>query len=194
MQHSDAPWKELARAENELGAMKAATDVRVRLEHWIEFMRAIDRLWNKAEGTFSRSPKWPAWGGRYIRMRRADPLLSYLVQARNVEEHSPEPSAEARPMEVSIGGPSPDGAPTWLKGFAIGMNGEVLFRDGTTPIKVDPPSVEPKEVEQRGVRFKPPQSHLGEPISTDVITMAEAGVAFYRTFLIAAEAKFVDAK
>jgi hypothetical protein len=191
MQHSDAPWKELTRAESELGAMKTATDMRIRLEHWLDFMRAIERVWNKAEGHFSRSPKWQPWRGRYVRLRKQDPLLIYLAQARNVEEHSSEPSAVAVPGGFSIG----RGAKSvYIEKLRIDGSGRVAEYRGSHPIEIQHPTVAPAGIDNRGVRYEPPTSHLGNPVQAEVIPMAELGLAFYRDFLNAAETEFVGSK
>ena len=188
MQHSEAPWKELARAKRELDALKAADDIRVRLDHWIEFLRAIERLWNKAEAAFSRSPKWQPWQGKYVRLRRTDGLLCYMAQARNMEEHSDEPSAVALPGSMSIGR---GGGEVFIEKLVIDGQGKVAEYRGSHPIEVTPPRISTRAVDNRGVQINPPTSHLGHPIASDVTSMADAGFAFYKAFLEAAEAKFV---
>lgn len=191
MKHSDAPWKELKRAEAELEAMKTATDVHARLHHWVELLRAVDRLWNKSEGWFSRSPKWKPWQGRYVRLRRTDELLKYMLYARNVEEHSAEPSAVVAPGATVIGRGSQS---VFIDELRIDSRGQIAKYKGSHPLEVIPPTVVTRVVDNRGVVVKPPTMHLGKPMTANVMEMGEAGLAFYRAFLEAAEAAFVDEK
>jgi len=189
MQHSEAPWRELARAHDELNAMCAAESVDVRQRHWNDFLRALDRLWNKADASFGRSPKWPASTGRYVQARRQDELLAYLTQARNAEEHSDVPASSLRPGGFPVGvGPNDR---TFIKSMYIDGHGRLAHYVGNAPLTIHEPQVNVHEVENRGRKYPPPRSHLGQAITPDVLVMAEAGFAYYKAFLEAAEEKFV---
>jgi hypothetical protein len=188
MKHSDGPRRELAKAEAALTAMRDTDDVNRRAEHWIELLHAIERVWSKSVAHFKKSPKWDAWHGKYLNLRRSDPLLSYLVNARGAEEHSDEQVVE--PVLGSVGMKFPSG-----RGFVKEMvirGGRVVNYDGDPMnVYVKHASLKKLPVVNRGKTYAPPTEHLGKPLSNDEVDVATAAVAWYATFLTDAEAKFV---
>jgi len=189
MQHSDAPWNELRKAETELAAMRAATDVRVVRDHWIQFLHAIERVWSKSAAHYGKSPKWSNWHKAYLDQRRADPLLSYLVNARGAEEHTVEEVANPKPGSILIRGNSSGAA--YVERLRIEQGRVVEYR-GDQPLEMSPAHVELRTVVNRGKSYPPPTSHLGAPLAQDVHACASAALAYYSGFLRVAEAKFVD--
>lgn len=55
---------------------------------WREFLQAIDRAWNKVLVRCHGEKKWQKLKSKYEKLRKEDPLLKYVAQARNVTEHS----------------------------------------------------------------------------------------------------------
>lgn len=55
---------------------------------WREFLQAIDRAWNKVVVRCHDEKKWQKLKSKYEKLRKDDPLLKYVAQARNVTEHS----------------------------------------------------------------------------------------------------------
>ena len=88
MQHSDQPSLELAKARAAIGEMRDAKTLDALEEAWKEFLGRLERVWNKGVSHFGKSPKWNGWKGQFEGLRKTDPLLSYLVNARGADEHT----------------------------------------------------------------------------------------------------------
>lgn len=54
MQHSDAPFFELERARRAAEAMRQTQSLEDLEEQWKEYLRRLERVWNKAETTSER--------------------------------------------------------------------------------------------------------------------------------------------
>jgi len=85
-----AAFVELVSATN---AYKKMVEVGVGSFHqydmaWREFLQAIDRAWNKVLVRCHGEKKWQKLKSKYEKLRKEDPLLKYVAQARNVTEHS----------------------------------------------------------------------------------------------------------
>ncbi|TRX75259.1 hypothetical protein [Pseudomonas mangiferae] len=85
-----AAFVELVGATN---AYKKMVEVGVGSFHqydmaWREFLQAIDRAWNKVLVRCHGEKKWQKLKSKYEKLRKEDPLLKYVAQARNVTEHS----------------------------------------------------------------------------------------------------------
>jgi len=55
---------------------------------WREFLRALERTWTKVQARLKHHPRYPAWIGPHETVRKRDPLLSYVRNARSAAEHS----------------------------------------------------------------------------------------------------------
>lgn len=55
---------------------------------WREFLRRIDRVWKKTQAAAKGRPAWQAIESKTVHLRKTDPLLNYLMNARNVDEHT----------------------------------------------------------------------------------------------------------
>ena len=193
MQHSDKPGKELDLARELLGEMKKAKSLSVLETLWKRFLHHIDRVWNKAEAHYSKSPKWPNWGGKYIRLRRRDELLSYLVAARNADEHSISEITALKGGSFGINARDPSQG-LHIKSLKFGPDGIKDISLGTEAIiEFTPAKVQLIKVHNRGQDYTPPTKHLGQPVdSGDLIVVATAALRFYESFLRAAEVQFLS--
>lgn len=170
--------------------MRAAKSFAEFEEAWADFLSRVDRVWNKTEAHYSRSPKWHGWGGKYSALRTKDPLLSYLVQARNVDEHGIANVVEESPGSVSIG----VGPKGWARYKNLTIhNGNVSFEaEGDPLVVVQPARPRLVPVANRGRKFDVPTSHLGNAVDhDDVIKLADTALRFYEDLLSAAETFFV---
>lgn len=196
LQSSDKPDIELKLAGDLLEEMRAAKSLQVLESLWKRFLHHIDRVWNKAEAHYSKSPKWSSWGGKYLKQRRSDALLSYLVNARNVDEHSISEITEVRPGTFAIKARDASKG-FYVNSFIIGDNGvkEVSLGENAV-IDFKPSSVRLIAVRNRGREYLPPTTHLGEKVNPDdLIGVATKALQFYDDFLRAARNYFVsDAK
>ena len=190
MQHSDAPHREIQRAADALQRMGQAENLAELEEHWKDFLHRVDRAWNKALDHFGKSPKWGGWCGRYVKARKSDPLLSYLVNARNADEHSITDIVRHQRGWVAVG-------PADLGSYRVNSltitDGRIQV-DSPDPTRVtfSPERMHLLPVKNRGVDYPVPRSHQGKPIADpSAIAVAELGLVFYKTMLDAAETYFV---
>jgi hypothetical protein len=191
MDHSERPSLELARARDAIEAMRNAKTVDELAEHWSTFLGRLQRVWNKAASHFSQSPKWIGWSGRFMHLRRTDPLLAYLVHARNAHEHTVQDIVTKVMGRIGIG-PAQGNLLSIERMVAKDGN---FFIKALQPIKVDfvPAKIMLAPVTDQGITYQPPNMHLNTPFdSVSAIAVAEAGARFYAQFLSEAENYFVS--
>jgi hypothetical protein len=160
-------------------------------EHWREFLRRLERIWNKSEAHYRRSPKWNGWKGKFEALRREDELLLYLYQARGAEEHSVAELVQHEPGSLAIkAGPS---GSVHIRRMQMAGNRIELEVLGEPPvIELTPSRVKLLPVTNRGRTYSPPTKHLGVDIDpTRVIEAAELAIAFYDELLKKADVEFV---
>lgn len=159
---------------------------------WEPFLRHLDRVWNKGEAYFSRSPRWQGWKAPYLRARSKDPLITYLVQARNADEHQIEEITEAENSNLTI---NPAQGQSMKINMTMGRRGEIAHFESDVPARFDfyPGRVKLLPVTNRGQTFQPPTSHLGQPIDVNnLVDIAEKGFRYYENFLTEGERFFFD--
>jgi hypothetical protein len=88
MKHSDQLKIELSKAREAIKSMRNAKTIDEFEESWKTFLGRLERVWSKSINHFGKSPKWNGWKGKFESLRKSDPLLSYLVNARGAEEHT----------------------------------------------------------------------------------------------------------
>lgn len=104
-------------------------------------MLALNAAFLKLEKGARGCGKSEGWINRHKNTRRTDPLLAYLHQARNVDEHGLEPVSRATPGRI---------VPRAEGGAIIVSIGRIHLVE-----VVD---------DRYGDRFPVPRSHLGKPI------------------------------
>jgi hypothetical protein len=192
LQHSNKPQEELGLARALVEDMRRARSLEELEGFWKRYLQHLDRVWNKAEAHYSKSPKWSGWHGKYAKARKQDQLLKYLMQSRNSDEHSIDEITEKMPGFMAINGTGP-GNRLHIERMVI-AGGRMTEFKASTPflIKQAASKVRLLPVENRGVIYSPPREHLGDPIGTDdLVQMATKGIEFYAGFLFAAEEFFV---
>lgn len=190
MQHSNQPFQELAKAKQAVARMAAADSADGFEEQWKEFLRRLERVWNKANAHFGKSPKWNGWQGKYDNLRRSDPLLSYLVNARGAEEHTVNEIVGREPGGIGIN--SAEGNSLYIERMEI--NNGVLSVRSPQKLRIEffPARMTLHPVVNRGRTYALPTSHLGHPIDpSNVLGVAELAIKFYEEALVQAEAFFV---
>lgn len=190
MQHSDAPYIELSKARAAIMAMREAKSLDEFEENWKEFLGRLERVWNKAFSHFGKSPKWNGWKGKAAGLRKTDPLLSYLVNARGAEEHTVNEIVGRESGGIGIN--AAEGNSLYIERMEIN-NGDI-FIQSPQRIRVDfiPARTTLLSVTNRGRIYPVPRAHLGAAIDpNNVISIAEAGAQFYESFLVDAEEFFV---
>jgi hypothetical protein len=97
----------LRKAEKSLEALKAATNYEEAEEAWSDFLLATSTIYSKLEQGSKTRGTSAGWFGRKKNERKHDPLLRYLHQARNSDEHGIERVAErgGNQRDLSTGEP-----------------------------------------------------------------------------------------
>jgi hypothetical protein len=190
MLHSDQPQLELDHAKAAVGAMRASQSLDAFEEGWKEFLHRLERSCNKAAAHFHRSPKWSGWQSRFARLRKDDPLLCYLMQARHADEHTVNQIVDREPERVGIN--PAQGDSLYIERMVI-RNGTLSIRSPQA-LRIDfsPARTRLLPAINRGQTYPVPTSHLGQSIEPDNALLA-AGLAleFYQSALSEAEAFFV---
>lgn len=190
MQHSEQPHVELKRARLAISSMKEANSLDDFEEHWKEFLRRIERVWSKTASHFGKSPKWQSWHGKVEGLRRTDPLLAYLVNARGAEEHTVNEIVDREGAGIGID--AAEGNRLFIE--------KLTFKNGV--MRVESPQklkftfigarTRLLPVKNRGRIYPVPNLHLGNRIDPSRISdLAELSVLFYERTLASAEQYFV---
>lgn len=130
---------------------------------WREFLRRTERVWSKTQAAVHTMPGWKKIESEIAALRKSDPLLQYLVQARNAEEHS-----------------IADVTQDWnanLKAIQVGNKVHLSWDHWDRPLL---------PVINRGVTYHPPRQHLGKNIEpllkkgkAETVIVAEFALRFY---------------
>lgn len=191
MKTSPAPSKELDLAQGCIDAMNRAATLDDFERQWKLYLHHVERCFSKATAHFQKSPKWGGWHGKYVAIRKEDPLLMYLVQARGADEHTVEDIVEKTFSRMTIDAP-PGSKTLHIKRLVI-KGGAITELDtpGGSIVKHEPARTRLLPVVNRGRKYEIPTSHLGKKLDPEnVPELARIGVEFYRSFLAAAEAFF----
>lgn len=161
-------------------------------EAWKLFLIRLERVWNKLCNHLSTSPKYKNWPiiDHAKQIRRNDPLLSYLINARGADEHTIEEITERQPGGIGINPAS--GNELHIEHMTI-ANGNIFIKS-KQPIKIDfiPEKIKLKSITNRSGTYNPPKTHLGNPIkSIEPIDVAEAGLNYYEELIEKAENHFI---
>lgn len=108
---------------------------------WREFLQAIDRAWNKVVVRCQDEKKWQKLKSKYEKIKRDDPLLKYIAQARNVTEHT-----------IS----------DVIRDWAPNLNAQPAV--GGIHLSWSPWDRPLLPVTNRGTTFLPPKKHLSKPM------------------------------
>jgi hypothetical protein len=190
MQRSDKPHEELRHAEAAIEAMRSAASAASFEAAWKEFLHRAERVWSKTTAHFGKSPKWSAWHGKFEALRKADQLLSYLVNARGAEEHTVAEITGREPGGIGIN--AAEGNSLYIK--RMEMRDGVLSIDSPQRLRIDfiPDQMTLAAVTNRGRTYAVPGEHLGKAIDArNVLGIAVMAISFYRAALAEAESFFV---
>lgn len=117
-------------------------------ELWYIFLAAAKNVWTVLEQGSKASPQSKQWFGGKKNVRRADPLLQYMFEARNDDEHGLQFMGEHVPGRItgSRRVETPEGPAILIEGI--------------------PPHIKLVAVRGRGGRIiQPPTEHKGQPLS-----------------------------
>jgi hypothetical protein len=161
---------------------------------WVDFLAALNSVHSKLEAASEGNPKSYQWMSKKIHIRRKDPLLLYLHQARNAEEHGIEDVAEDAGIGVSVLGTG------YIKSMVI-VGGKVVSADfghGPIPKIIERPKGGARLVSVRNSKygdvFDPPTEHLGKPLQARSVTELGQIAIDYHAALIDDAAKLIPSR
>ncbi|WP_154232358.1 hypothetical protein [Pseudomonas syringae] len=190
MQKSEQVHIELQKAERAVESMRNSATIEEFEESWKSFLHRIERTWNRILNHYQKSPKWNGWQANILKLRKNDPLLSYLINARGADEHTGDDIVTRFQGGISI--TSSDGGPIRIKSFESNGQGMRFEGSSNSVFSFFSSSVEPKDITNRGRIYHVPHSHLGEPIvDATAVHLAEMGLFFYSEFIANVEKTFV---
>jgi hypothetical protein len=185
-----ASKSELQRAKQSLTELKSSKDFKHFEDKWRDLLNYLEKCWIKSERECQHvKNKFEPWQGTFKALRRSDPLLKYLKQARDSDNHSVQEIIDKIPGHTTGKFLNPQGGHIERMVFEKGVLKE--YSGDPMIIEFKPGKVEAKSVVNQGQTFTPPLYHRGRPLknSKDPIEIAELGIGFYEDYLNQVEAK-----
>lgn len=176
----------LDRAKEALTTMVVADGFDKLEKAWTDFLTMANRIYTKLEQGSKASGKSRGWYGQKRGERRKDPLLSYIKNARDADEHGLQRITKRRGPGLGI--TSTTGTLTLDKPMVVSnttAGSIVSFPDGLPPeeliVKFFPASVRLVEVTNHGDKYQPPGD-------TDPISVSKKAVTHFEVLIAEADA------
>lgn len=182
---------EIQSAERAITKLKDAKTFDEFEDAWKNYLNNIEKCWKKVERICQPiKNKFQPWQGQFVRLRRKDMLLKYLLHARNADQHSIQEIIEHKQGGVAFKHPGGSG---FVESMKI-VNGVITEYIGSPLIVENYPSkIELLKFKNRSGWYNPPTQHLDQNLEKrDPISVAQKGLEFYKQFLEEAERKFKD--
>lgn len=179
--------RDLELAAIEIERMADATRFSELRSFWETFLFRLERAWERTERVVHgvSGGEAQSWLSATSKLRRIDPLLQYLKQARNTETHALGISVDTNSV-VSIA--DRYGRPFNIRNVKISIENKVLTVDlESHDIGVDwmgkvvPGDPKLQTIVNRGKKYPPPASHLDNKIvDQHPVAVAILGLNFYK--------------
>lgn len=179
--------RDLALASVEIEKMANATLLPDLQSAWETFVFRLERAWDRTERAVRTVAGRDAqsWISVNSKLRRTDPLLVYLRQARNAETHAISTSIS---MDRVVSLSDRFGRPFSIRDVTISIVGKTLTIDVTShDIGIDwTGNLEPGDpylqtIVNRGKSYEPPGLHLGNRlVDRHPVAVATRGLNFYK--------------
>jgi hypothetical protein len=177
-------FAEISTAKQALSKLRRASEFGVAAEAWNEGISAITKVWNKAAAEFKNAPTFSNWNLKYVGLRKTDPLLQYVQQARNADEHTIQDSIQRNSGGFALNSATPGGH-LFIK--KLELRGDKITLDtGGTPFKLEvtPPHPELIVFTNRGQQYEIPKQHNGKNIDgRNPVLVLELAIDFYEGYL-----------
>jgi hypothetical protein len=151
---------------------------------WIDFIIAAGSFYSIMEQASKSTNAGKFWFGKKKHERKRDPLLQYIRQARNAEEHGVHSIAVVRSSKVELRSHGAeitlesDGVDTWR---VVGQKGDIAYANDIAKLL--------RVYDDRSRKwYEPPTQHLGQTIP-DQSAITIAGLALVYIEAMIAEAK-----
>jgi hypothetical protein len=156
---------------------------------WFVFLTAWKSVYTVLEQGSKVMPRSRQWFGNQSAIRRNDPLLQYLYEARNDDEHGLGEVIEHVRGQLNIGVSRP--------GFSSAVRFDKPIGQGITATSLDNlpvlvegilPHAKLTRIHGRGRNYDPPTIHLGTPLISNLpIPVAKLGLAYLERMVAEAE-------
>lgn len=181
---------DLTLAARAIDRMADTTDMREFSSAWVDFLFRLERAWEVCQRLAKSTSGHDAqtWLSTMCSLRKKDPLLRYLKQARDAETHVIDATVDA-PLRVSVN--DRYGRPFRADAVNIGIEGKTLVLDiQSSDIGIDwtgavvPTDPHLLRFKTRSGWYNPPRQHLGNSIvDMHPVAVAALGLHFYRAAL-----------
>lgn len=164
-------------------------------DHWYAFLSAWKNVYTSLNKGTKGFPRSAQWFGAKQQQRKDDPLLQYLFQSRDDDEHGLEPVLTHVRGSLGIG-VRENGFSSGVVTKSLVINGDGISMDLESPdgkpilIRQRPPETRLVPVRGRGkILYYPPGEHLGRRLpDTKPLTVAGLGLAYVEALVIEAGA------
>lgn len=155
----------LSTAKENLSALEKSIDYPSSRRAWYGFLLSSNAIFSIFQQGTKKSTNCRGWFAKKTNQRQTDPLLSYLHQARNAEEHGIQ-SVTALDRQTAVF--MMDGEPVASIDDIAGGSG--TFRhlskhppdlSKVTELRIYPDRARLLSIKSRDVAFHPPSEHLG---------------------------------
>jgi hypothetical protein len=182
MSAGNQPRAQLARAKSSIDSMKNSRSLEEFEEHWKSFLHSLERVWSKALHKYAKENGWQKLKVKSEQVRKEDPLLAYLRNARGADEHTIHEIVSREPGGIGIN--AAEGNSLFIEHMEVSRD-KILIKS-PQKIRVDfiPGKTKLLPIVDRGQTYPVPTSHLGESVDpTNVIEVAEKAAKFYEGVL-----------
>ena len=153
---------EFDRAFQNIDELASADHYAEVARHWAAFLVNAGRVFTKLEQASKITAKIRAWWGKKVNERRSEELLRYVWHARNADEHGIRPVTDLHPGSIREVSPTNEEAEKLRRQ----MQNQPLPYAPIALLEIVNPHVKLVSVYDRGVRFDPPNTFRGAPISS----------------------------
>ncbi len=183
--------RRLQRARECLDQLKSPKNLQEFLLVWTDFLLALNGVYTCLEQGAKSSPQSRQWFGQKKRFRKEDPLLQYLHQARNADEHGLSPVSKNKlPTAIITPGTGNPEAVSNIKSDELSVTFEYDPSKGHLPrILLKGPSIllVPVKDDRYGSTYDPPTKHLGQKIDNNApLPVALMGFEYVSNLIVEA--------
>lgn len=170
-------FSRLRRMSASFEILTTARDAETIENAWIDFLMAAGTFYTALEQGAKQSPASRRWFERKKYERRSDPLLQYVHQARNSEEHGLERVIEISSTHIKLNRP---GASVTLESDGV-SKWKVVSGEDQVEFANDVLTLTPVRNTKFGDVFQPPTSHAGADIpNASVISVVALALSYFQ--------------
>ena len=161
-------------------------------DHWYVFLSASKNIYTVLEQGVKGSTKSQQWFELKKQERRNDPLLQYIYQARNDNEHGLQPVTEYVPGSLAIGVSKPGYSNSMRINGSIGSGGTLNVSSlDNKPVLIEQTLPHAKLMrvhDGNGKAYAAPEEHMGRKLSSNLpLPVAELTANYLEQLVAEAE-------